>query len=144
MKKFKFRLQKVLDFKEIEKRERAQQLAEENSRLLTLEQRMEAILEEQEVLASVADAVMTIEELSLAGDYRQRLQDELEQQRQNILQAAKAVDAAREAYVEKSMETESLETVKRRRKQEHTEEEKRHAKKQIDEIVVQRHRFIKK
>ncbi len=143
MKRFKFRLQKVLDFKETEKKERAQQLAEENQRLLSLEERMEAILEEQEVFGGLGDAVMTIEELCLTGDYKQRLQDELEQQRGHILDAAKAVDEAREAYIEKSKETESLEAVKRRRKVEHDEESKRKAKKQVDEMVVQRHRFTK-
>ncbi|MCB0345903.1 MAG: flagellar export protein FliJ [Bdellovibrionales bacterium] len=143
MKRFKFRLQKVLDFKETEKKERAQQLAQENQRLLSLEERMQAILEEQEVLGGIGDAVMTIEELCLTGDYKQRLQDELEQQREHILLAAKAVDEAREAYIEKTKETESLEAVKRRRKQEHLEEAKKKEKKQIDETVVQRHRFTK-
>ena len=91
----------------------------------------------------IGDAVMTIEELCLTGDYKQRLQDELEQQREHILLAAKAVDEAREAYIEKTKETESLEAVKRRRKQEHLEEAKKKEKKQIDETVVQRHRFTK-
>ncbi|MCB0358144.1 MAG: flagellar export protein FliJ [Bdellovibrionales bacterium] len=143
MKRFKFRLQKVLDYREAQKREQAHELARRNGQLSELEQRLEAILEAQDHCEDAVGQVVSMSELSLGLDYRSRLQHELERQHELIQEAVQAVEAARDAYIERVKETESLEVVKRRRKEEFHTEKKRRERKELNDLVVSRHRFSK-
>ena len=143
MKKFNFRLQRVLDFRHSEKKECEQELAQRNYELQTAESTLEYFIEEQDRTLTVAEEPLTMGELLLADDYRARLKEAIESQRLLILDAAKQVDKAREAYVSKAVETEALETLKSRKSEEHEIEQKRKERKDVNEIVIQRHRFQK-
>lgn len=138
-KRFKFRLQRVLDFRETEKRERERELARKNYELREGEKRLDQIIAAQDA-APVPDGEMTMAEMLLNSQYHVGLRRAIERQRVLILEAADAVDQARDAYLEKAIETETLETLKERRKEEHREEVKLEDKRELDELVVQRHK----
>ena len=144
MARFKFRLQRVLDFRTSEKKDRERELALKNSTLRQAELHRDEIIKESETAIPPVSEALSMAELALIGQYQERLRDALVQQRLLILEAAQAVDQAREAYIEKAVETGVLEEVKDRKFGEFREEQQRQDKRAIDEIVIQRHRLTKR
>jgi flagellar export protein FliJ len=61
-----------------------------------------------------------------------------------VIEATSAVEDARDAYIEKAIEAEILDTLKGRRKDEHKDEVRLDEQKELDEIAVSRHRFKSK
>lgn len=143
MKRFKFRLERVLDFRDSEKRERERELANRNHALRINEERLDGIIEASDSVQTPVGEPMTMAELKLAGEYQEALRNALIQQRLLIIEATKAVEDAREAYLEKSVEVKILEELKSRKKTEHTEEKKLEDRRELDELVVQRHKSPK-
>lgn len=143
MKKFEFRLEKVLEYRNMLRSAKERELAERNGVLFEAEKILEAILKAQDESLDPECEVLTMGELMLNGNYKTRLQNDLVNQRLMVLEAAQAVDEAREAYIEKAIESEVLEAVKQRRLEEYLTEAKREERKQLDELVVLRHRFSK-
>ena len=141
MKRFTFRLQRVLDYRETLKKEKERELALKNHELSTAEQSVQRILEEQNSSDGVAEGVKTMAEVGLVGDYLRGLQRALENQRERVKEAQVAVEAARDAYIEKATEVKTLDTVKGKRHEEFLEDKARRDKRTSDDIVVQRFRF---
>lgn len=141
MKRFTFRLQRVLDYRETLKKEKERELALKNHELSTAEQSVQRILEEQNSSDGIAEGVKTMAEVGLVGDYLRGLQRALENQRVRVKEAQIAVEAARDAYVEKATDVKTLDTVKGKRHEEFLEEKARREKRTTDDIVVQRFRF---
>lgn len=143
MKRFKFRLQRVLEFRHTLTKEKERELMKCNQQLQTHEQRVADIVAAQDS-APVAEAeVLSMADLIARGEYYRALQDSLVAERLNVLEAAEAVDRAREAYVEKAIEEETLVKLKERKMEQHREEARRHDKKELDALVTQRYRFGK-
>ena len=139
-KKFKFRLQRVLDYRESLKKEKERELALRNSELLQAEERLQRVMAAQESVEPPMGET-TMAELALAGDYLYYLQQALVRQRELIIEAAEAVDEAREAYIEKAVEAKTLDTLKQKRREEHSIELRRSERKETDKVTVQRYRF---
>lgn len=140
MKRFKFRLQRVLEYRNSIKKEKERELALRNAELHAAEDRLKQIVEMQDSVPLVGDE-MSMAELILRGDYLRYLQESLIMQRLLVHEAAEAVDEAREAYVEKAVEAESLESLRKKKLNEYKEERKRVEKKELNELTIQRHRF---
>lgn len=143
MKRFTFRLQRVLDYRETLKKEKERELALKNHELSSAEQSVHRIVEEQNSSNGVTPGVITMAEVGLVGDYLRGLQRALENQRERVIEAQVAVEAARDAYIEKATEVKTLDTVKTKRYEEYLEDKTHHEKRQSDDIVVQRFRFSK-
>ncbi len=143
MKRFNFRLQRVLDYRETLKKEKERELAVKNHELSTAEQSVQRILEEQNSSDGLAPGVKTMAEVGLVGDYLRGLQRALENQRERVKEAQVAVEAARDAYIEKATDVKTLDTVKTKRHEEFLEDRARREKRTTDDIVVQRFRFSK-
>ena len=143
MKKFKFRLQRVLEYRHTLTKDKERELAMRNGELHEAEGGLEMILDAQDRDGGVAAGVMSMAELALRGEYYEALQSSLIRQREVVEQAVKAVDAAREAYRVKAIEEETLETLKEKKVNEHHELARKDERKQLDSLVVQRHRFTK-
>ena len=141
MKRFTFRLQRVLDYRETLKKEKERELALKNHELSSAEQSVQRILEEQNTSDGIAEGVKTMAEVGLVGDYLRGLQRALENQRVRVKEAQLAVEAARDAYIEKATDVKTLDTVKGKRHEEFLEEKARREKRTTDDIVVQRFRF---
>ena len=143
MKKFQFRLQRVLEYRHTLTKDKERELAIRNGELHEAEGGLQMILDAQDGDGGVAAGVISMAELALRGEYYEALQQSLIRQRDTVQEAIKAVDAAREAYREKAVEEETLETLKERKQDEHQELHRKEERKQLDNLVVQRHRFTK-
>ena len=140
MKKFNFRLERVLDHRNSLKKEKAAELAEKNRDLFDANTRVESIIAAQDAGGLPDKELITMAEVALSGEYQQALRDALVNQRLAVLEAKDAVDAARQAYIEKAVEAEVLETLRKKMHEEHKLEGKRHDRKQSDRMVVMRHK----
>ena len=141
MKKFKFRLQRVLEYRHTLTKDKERELALKNRELRDAEDGVTFLIEAQDKAELAEEGVMTMAELALRGEYLEALQQSLVQQRLMVLQAVDAVDAAREAYREKAIEEETLETLKEKQQEEHKETSRKEERKGLNDMVVQRHRF---
>lgn len=141
MKKFRFRLERVLSFRDGVKKEKQRELAQKQGTLREAETKVDEILELQDQGTGPKKETMSMADLKLQSEYQQSLQEALVQQRLLVLDAARAVEEARDIYLEKAVEAEMLESLKERRFKAHLEEAKRQERKASDEITVLRHRF---
>ena len=143
MKRFKFRLQQVLNYRNAVRKDKERDLAIRNTELFSAEEELTGIMAAQDGCQMPA-TTLSMAELMLTGEYQIRLREELENQRVMVQQATEAVEAARNAYIEKAVEAEILETLKEKRLSAHKEEVHKAERKQLDEIVVQRHGMKKR
>jgi flagellar FliJ protein len=136
MKKFRYRLEKVLDFREGEKKERERELAQKNSELRDAEQRLDQIIKAQDSATLPIAVELSMSEVMLQRDFQQGLRVLLEEQRQLIQEAAKAVEDARNAYLERAVAAETLVSHKERRFQEFREERRRSERRASDNLTL--------
>lgn len=145
MRKFRFRLERVLDYRNTVKREKELELIEKNHQLMSAEEQLADIVSAHDSLAEQrAISEKTMADLALELTYQAALQEMLLHQRILVLEATEAVEQARDAYIEKAIEAETLETLRERRKEEFQLEQKRKERKSQDQLVVLRHRLTKK
>lgn len=144
MKKFRFRLQRVLDYRHSLKKESENELAMRNMELVEAKKREQEIMAAQDDTAFPENEIVSIEELEGRDDYLVALQEALIHQRLAIIEATAAVERAREAYIQKAIEEKTLQKLKDRRREEHKEEVGRYEKKELDNITIQRYRFTRK
>lgn len=140
MKKFNFRLERVLEHRNTVKKEKAGELAEKNRDLFDAEKKVEEIITAQDSVDQPVEELISMAEVALSGQYQEALREALINQRLVVLEARDAVEAARQAYVEKAVEAEVLETLRQKKLDEHKLEGKRSERKQTDRMVVMRHK----
>ena len=143
MKKFDFRLKRVLDYRQLVKKESERDFAKKTGRLRMLEQELEEIIKAQDKALFDPKHKVTMAEFSLVEQYQERLQEELEEQRQRVDEASKEVEEARQVYIEKSIETSILENLKKKKLEEYRQEAHREERSDLNEMTVQRHRLPK-
>lgn len=142
MKRFAFRLQRVLDYRQSLKKESERELLEKNNHLNECEKQLDEIISEQDkCMVRDENVLMSGAEVVLQGDYKHKLQEALVQQRLLVLEAIDAVQSARDLYIRRSMEQEVLDNLRQRKVDEYRQDKRRHEQKDMDELVVQRHRF---
>lgn len=141
MKRFKFRLQRVLEYREGLRKESERELALKNRALAENEERLHEIETAQENAGGGEEQVTTMAELAMLGDYRRYLHEALVQQRERVEEATKAVEEARDVYLEKAMEEEKLSTIKEKKQAEHKVEAAKADRKRQDELTVTRFRL---
>ncbi|MBP9837625.1 MAG: flagellar export protein FliJ [Proteobacteria bacterium] len=142
MKKFNFRLQRVLDFRHTLTKDKERELALKNHQLNEEEGKLNNILDEQNT-TQIPERPMSMAEMSLTKKYIESLQIELVKQRLIVQEAKEAVEMAREVYLEKYKEEETLNRLKDKKISEHKDEKLRSDKKELSDMVVQRYRFSK-
>ena len=143
MKKFDFRLKRVLDYRQLVKKESERDFAKKTGRLRTLEQELEDIIEAQDKALFNPKQRVTMAEFSLVEQYQERLQGELEEQRRLVENASKEVEEARQVYIEKSIETSILENLKDKKIEDYKLDTRREERKDLNEMTVQRYRLPK-
>lgn len=138
MKRFSFRLQRVLDLREQIRDELRQELVRRNQErdhqvhvLEDLEAEYLRIMIQEGGTYSASDLVMF-------GDYRVRLKSGIEEQRERVIAAQKIAAEALERYVEASKEAKALEMLRQRREAEYTQGILKEEGAQLDEVAVQR------
>jgi len=138
MKRFSFRLQRVLEIRERFRDERRQELVQRNFER-DHEQRVLEDLDQEFLRSKVREGgTYSASELVLMGDYSRRLEQEIEQQRVRVVAAEQAAEEARERYIEASREAKALEKLKDKRRVEYQEQVLKEEGNQLDELAVQR------
>lgn len=144
MKKFKFRLERVLSFRESLKSEKRRALSLRTAELKEAESILQQ-LEEQERQNSLREgAVLSEQEVALSGMFAGKLQKDIVNQRLAIVGAQDAVEAAMAEYIEAAKDVESLVTLKKRKRAEYDEELGREEMKFLDELSIQKGNTFRK
>lgn len=117
MKRFSFRLQKLLDIREQIRDELRQELVRKNQQR-DHELHVLAELEQESLRAMIEEGgTYSASDLVMFGDYRARLKRRIEEQRQRVVIASKEAEEAKERYVEASKEAKALELLRQRERQ---------------------------
>lgn len=138
MKRFSFRLQRVLRLRCLEREEAQRVLAQRNQELMNEQGRLNWL--EQEFLRNevTANTILPVQNLILIGDYARRLRASIEHQIQQVAAAQQRVEEARTAYLEKAKEAKGLEMLREKRLTEHRQELLKEDERFLDELSVQR------
>ncbi len=139
MKKFKFRLEKVRQYKEGEATRSKRELAKRISDLNQAEHIYEQLSVEKERSKLSNDNIMTAGDLVLLGEYEFFLQSLLVKQASVIEEAEKAVEIAREELLLKARDEKALSLLRERRFEEFREEVKKTEKKEIESLAIRQH-----
>lgn len=139
MKKFRFRLQKVLEIRESDKKDKKRGLAFRAKELAEAEAHKESLIEEHDLVKIADGMIASMAEVALVGSYQEKLRGELEEQEKIVQQAIEAVSKAREAYIDSAKEVGALESVKTVRQEEHNYDEYRKDRKGLNEVAIQRY-----
>lgn len=143
MKKFRFRLESVLQHRKLlEDRERTV-LSQVRADLKNEKDRHKALVRERHsTIESIADpATGRIDpvDLEFGGRYLQRIGTEIAGSVQRLVTLDHAVRTQTQVVVEASRRTKVLDTLKDKRKKEHRVESDKAEQKAVDEVVVTRH-----
>lgn len=137
MKKFRYRLERILQYRLVIKTEKLRELTLRNQELHEARERLVA-LEQEIVKERIKEGIVTIEELTLAGNYVERLRTLILRQHEVIEETEKKVQEALAAYIEAAKDAESLVKHKNNKRQEYVEYVEKETQKFLDELTVQR------
>ena len=155
MKQFKFRLQRVLEYRDRICDECRQELGRLTSERDQAAQRLEDLRHQASSLSlrgggtdpatlsgvsvdGTPFPVMSVNDVILVGDYGARLKAEIEKQEEVVREATEAVDKAREVYIEASKEVKALDSLRQKRRADYDEAKLKDDEKNLDELTVQR------
>ena len=137
-KKFRFRLEKVLQYRQTIQSERKKELMIANNELLEEQERLarlETSLMQNEMAARKP---MAVAEVSLFSQYSTRLRKEIEHQKVYVEAAEVKAEEARKVYVEAAKDAESLEKLKDKKREEYRDYLEKEHEKFLDELTIQR------
>lgn len=138
MKKFRYRLERVLQYREILKAEKKRLLGIARQELASAEQRL-AELEQELLIDRIGERKeLTVDELRLFQAYADRLRAEIQGQLAQIEQCKEKVAAALAEYIESTKEAESLIRHKTKKRAEYDEYLEKEQQKFLDELTTQR------
>lgn len=139
MKKFRYRLEKVLQYREIVKTEKKRELSIRLAVLREAEDKLDELYRQQAANNLPGNVVVNAEEFFMRGQYSVRLKEEIIHQKLVILDEEKKVEEAKQAYIEAAREVKTLDMLKSKRKEQYEEYVRKEEEKFLDETVVQRH-----
>ncbi|MEI6517488.1 MAG: flagellar export protein FliJ [bacterium] len=138
MRRFSFRLQRVLDIREQFRDELRQELVRKNHERDD-ELQVLARLEQESLQIKIEEGgTYSASELVMFGAYSVRLKQLMEQQQQRVAAAIKQVEEVKERYIEASKEAKALEMLRQKRREEYTEQQLKEDGRQLDELAIQR------
>ena len=143
MKKFKFRLDRVLQYRNIVKDEKRREFTKRLLVLREAQDRLEWLNHAWFQNQLESEQILQVEFVVMRGLYAARLRAEIGAQRDLIEELEEVVEAAKQEYIEASKEVEVLEKLKTKKKEEYTHEMDMLEGKVLDELSVQRRDFIK-
>jgi len=138
MKRFRFRLQRVLDIREQICDELRQELALRNQELQQQLNVLAYLDGEFERSRIQGDGIVSASELEMTGAYSARVQQLIVEQRGHVEQAKIAVEEARERFIQANKDAKAIDMLKDKKKAQYTEEVLKEEMNQLDELAVQR------
>ncbi|RIL02165.1 MAG: flagellar export protein FliJ [Proteobacteria bacterium] len=138
MKKFRFRLERVLSYRNLVRDDKKRELFESYGVLHRAEARL-GNLNEAALRNKVDDQEpLPVERFLLTGLFSTRLKSEIENQRLAIIEAENQAQEALKNYIEAAKDSKSLEMLRERKLHQYLEEYEREEEKQRDEVAIQR------
>jgi len=138
MKRFRFRLQRVLDVRVQIRDEARQELvrrnAERDHQIYVLAQLQEEFMQ----LGLSEGGMYSASDLTRLGAYAERLTVAIDRQKLVVAEAIKAAEAAQERYIAVSKEAKAMEMLKDKKVQEYKAEQLREEGALLDELASQR------
>ena len=138
MKRFRFRLQRVLDVRVQIRDEARQELvrcnAERDNQIHILEQLQDEFLR----LGLVEGGTYSASDISSLGAYSERLTIAIDQQKIVVAEAIRVAEAAQERYIETSKEAKAMEMLRDKKLEEYKAEQLREEAALLDELAGQR------
>ena len=138
MKRFRFRLQRILDIRDQIRDEARQELGRRNAELAHQQSVLAGLEDELTRLQPGKDGTLTAGELMLMGAYALRVQQLIEQQLVRIEEARREVVVAQEKYIQANKDAKALEMLKDKKRSEYDQEMLKEEINQLDEVAVQR------
>jgi flagellar FliJ protein len=138
MKRFRFRLQRVLEVRERIRDEKRQELVQKNFERDQAIQRLEDLRAAALGVGVEPGGTYPASHMLMLADYAFRLKAEIGGQITRVEEAMKAAEEARERYVEASKDTKALEMLKQKRTDEYKEMVLKEDGNNLDELAVQR------
>ena len=136
MKKFKFRLEKVLEYRETIKDEKQRDLIIRNTELSEAQDKLKEF-ENSYFANTIQGGSMAMSEYELQTRYSQRLVKMIAAQKEAIIEVEKLVEEAREAYLQASLDAESLVTLRENKQVEFDEKVRKAEEAMLEELAVQ-------
>ncbi|MFN4894236.1 MAG: flagellar export protein FliJ [Pseudomonadota bacterium] len=138
MKRFRFRLQRILDLRVQIRDEARQELvrctAERDHQIHILAQLQDEFLQ----VGLKECGTYSASDIASLGAYSERLTNSIDQQKIVVTEAIKATEAAQERYIEVSKEAKTLEMLRDKKRQEFDAAQLREEGALFDELAVQR------
>ena len=138
MKKFKFRLERVFQYRLIIKDEKRRGFMKCLATLREANDKLEMLRKSQLENQLESERLLQVEMVVMRGLYAARLRAEIEAQITLVEKLEEEVEAAKQEYIEASKETEVLEKLKKRKEEEYIQESDKADGKVLDELAVQR------
>jgi flagellar FliJ protein len=138
MKRFKFRLEKLLEYRRNIKEDRKRELLLKNHQLREAEDKLAALERARDETRAGGRGVMGAELFLLTDAYRTRIMAEIEQQRIVIEDCRKAAQEAQAKYVEAAREEKALSLLREKRLREYQEYVQKEDEKFLDELSTQK------
>ena len=137
-KKFKFRLEKVLELRAEERENRKKELMLKNKAVNEVTEKLNAL--KNRLSASKREVgVIKAQDLQMIAQYEARLKQEIESTTEALNLLVLEAEKAKENYLEAVKDHEALKVLKTRRQSEYMAEIDRAEAKQLDEFAVQRY-----
>jgi len=144
MKRFQFRLDRVLQYRKLVKDEKTRELIQRRNKLYEESQRLKD-LEAAALLNRLDEGVrLTAEQVQLVGMYAARLKEEIGEQEVRVEESQEQVAEAHKEYVEAAKEEASLATLRKRKEQEYQDYLAKEEGKSLDEFSIQRQGYLRK
>lgn len=138
MRRFRFRLQKVLELREQIRDEARQELGRRNAELLSEQSRLRELEEEFQRCQLALDGIVRASEISIRGAYSLRLKQLIEAAVERVALARKRVAEAQERYLEANRDARAMEMLRDKKRAEYDQELLREETAQLDEVATQR------
>jgi len=138
VKKFKFRMQKVLEYKDQLKKEGGRELARKHYALSEAEDALEQAQAQYEALGGDQSEIGTMAELALTQAYKEIKKLEITTRTGQMQDAEQAVDTAKEQYVELRKDARAMTLLREKKQEQHREDVKRDGRKELNDLALQR------
>ena len=138
MKKFDFKLDRILSYRELIQDEKKKNLILKNQILFQEEERLKMLEEALKNNTLIELGEINIDILILTKDYSVYLSEEIDRQRQVIEKAKENVEIAKQEYLEASKDAKALQILKEKQETEYKKNLLKEEEKELDSMATER------
>ncbi|MCB9030582.1 MAG: flagellar export protein FliJ [Deltaproteobacteria bacterium] len=140
VKKFKYRLERVLQYRAILRSEKKKELMLKNAALKEAEDKLAKLEEAERTTGLEETEIIESDKIHLAGDFALGIRRAILKQRDAVAELEKVVEIAKQDYIEASKDEESLQMLKSKKLKEYHAYLNKEEGKFLDELSVQGHK----